>query len=488
MARKLSKMMDAQDASRQGAGFARRTLAGLLFGLTVLPALARGSCPTTLATTHSAPVSAPPWRFQEDPAPRRSLEQLLAEARAEAAAARAALLPKVSALIASLDALERRGRETNAARIVDSLVALGLDAAPLLVQYLDPGATASLAHTYRAERVVDAIARLRSVATTDALLARTREGTQLGRLNALRALSASPEPDRVAAALEALVRSIPIDSEENRPVRGGALAALARLGGSAAHRILRETMHAEDIQSVEAVLDALAEARAVELTADVVALLVGPRGPLLATRLAAYVEAVPAALNHDNAVEGVLRLCTLDTTSRDAKLRLLDQLRRGDHKPPTSSRRDLQALRESTDVGVRRATLIYLARMKDRPAKRELFEDVDAMVKDGRNEIAGFETRAELYYLVGDHNAAVKDWREALRAYGDRGSVRPATPYIGLARSLTLLGKHKDAAEYLRQAPLSMSALHELARDRDFEGMLASRYRDAFHLPDDGTQ
>ncbi len=44
---------------------------------------------------------------------------------------------------------------------------------------------------------------------------------------------------------------------------------------------------------------------------------------------------------------------------------------------------------------------------------------------------------------------------------------------------------HGHAAEYIQQAPINMSSLRALAEDREFKEMLKSKYRSAFHLPEE---
>src|SRR5688572_15954850 len=113
----------------------------LLLGL--VPGLARSA-----AAEPTVPACAGAEVQTDD---RRSLQELLAEARAERERVQATLLPKVTEAVAKLDELERRARDERAVRIVDELVGLGSDVAPLLVQFLDPGDTASKAQIFRAE-------------------------------------------------------------------------------------------------------------------------------------------------------------------------------------------------------------------------------------------------------------------------------------------------------------------------------------------------
>ncbi len=416
---------------------------------------------------------------------RKSLQDLLGEARAARERIHAELQPKVADAVARLDGLERPQRGNVARGIVDGIVQLGLEAAPLLLPHLDPGPEPSRAQIFRSEQVAEALARLRAVSVTDPLLALARSGSLIGRLNALTVLGASPESERVAPALEALARSVE-DSASNpfRPVRLAALRALARLGGPAAATLLADALRGPDPASAAAALEALIEERVDAAAPDVVALLSTARGGELASRIGEYMRVVPRAIALDGAAEATLKVCAQDNVSREAKLALLEVLRRSDVKPPSGLKRELATLRESLDQGVRVATLIYLARNKDRTAKRELFEPWDSAVRETRGGAQALEGRAEVNYKIGDYNAAVKDYRDALKAAGERvGGARASTPYIGLARSLTLLGKFKEAREYLELAPISLTTLHELAEDPDFADLRASKYGDVFRLP-----
>lgn len=464
-----------------------------------LLALAAVCAPSGAAAAPAAPAAppAPPAapglvRAHAEAAPhatlagdRRSLEELLAEARAQREKVHAELLPRIQAAIQSLDELERRARDERAERIVGQIVSLGSDAAPLLVQFLDPGEGAGRGPIFRAEKVAQALSQLGSTSVTETLLERARSATLLGRLNAIEVLSTSTDRDRVAPALEALALETADEaSNPYRPVRLAALRALARLGGPAASAILIETLQNGDMASAEGALDALIDVRVADAGGAILALAATPRGAVLASRIAAFLEAVPSTLEDDDAVEAAIQLAARDNVSREAKMALLETLRENDVKPPSAVKRELAGLRESLDQGVRRAALVYLARMKDRGARRVLFDPFEAEIRANRSSSQAYEGRAELNYLVGDHVAAIRDWREALKLQNERNGVRSAAPFIGLARSLALTGKFKDAAEYLDQAPISQSALHDLARHSDFAEMLESKYAEVFRLPE----
>ena len=70
---------------------------------------------------------------------------------------------------------------------------------------------------------------------------------------------------------------------------------------------------------------------------------------------------------------------------------------------------------------------------------------------------------------------AIKDFSTALRFSRDDGQSDPEI-YLGLARASARRGKLKDAAVWLREAPIPMSELRKLADDPDFRELRASRF------------
>ena len=94
-----------------------------------------------------------------------------------------------------------------------------------------------------------------------------------------------------------------------------------------------------------------------------------------------------------------------------------------------------------------------------------------------------YRNRAELNHSIGDWSAAVKDWRSAMKtskALRLRGDER--RQQVGIAKSLARMKKYREAAEYLKDSPLTLRELQELGRDRDFRDMLDSKWGQVFRL------
>jgi tetratricopeptide (TPR) repeat protein len=81
---------------------------------------------------------------------------------------------------------------------------------------------------------------------------------------------------------------------------------------------------------------------------------------------------------------------------------------------------------------------------------------------------------------IEDWDDAIKDFQQALRLARDNPRPQPEA-YLGLARAYARRGRLRDAAEWLRKAPISIKELRELSEDPDFAELRASRYsKDAF--------
>jgi tetratricopeptide (TPR) repeat protein len=74
-----------------------------------------------------------------------------------------------------------------------------------------------------------------------------------------------------------------------------------------------------------------------------------------------------------------------------------------------------------------------------------------------------------------DWDSAIDDFTTALRFGRDDGQPLDEA-YVGLARACARRGKLKDAAEWLRKAPISMSDLRALEKDPDFRELRESRF------------
>ncbi|MEO0662539.1 MAG: hypothetical protein AAFZ87_13465, partial [Planctomycetota bacterium] len=172
-------------------------------------ALLAASVPQATAQTEAPDDGGPP-------AGRPSLEGLRRAIRFDLGQQRALAREALDELVGALDRYESEPGATTRAARRDELLALGPATRTLLAPYLDPFWPEAPKGTMklkwrrerpgvvaRAEIVADALREAPSVATTELLLALVLESSFEGRMNALRALEASPDSARVLEVLEA---------------------------------------------------------------------------------------------------------------------------------------------------------------------------------------------------------------------------------------------------------------------------------------------
>ena len=390
----------------------------------------------------------------------------------------------------------------------------------------------------RAEAAAGALQDAASVAATDGLLTIAVSGSGRGRVEALRALRTTPDAERVLPVLSGLVESeidlrdqgppptveidLPDDAagdaegeatpgadggappdggapdDDPRPVFGGRAPLRDRVRGSDVKREALLTIAALGTEDADAFLLAqltgdsgFLRASASEALATIPAERGGPMMLELARSeagwsalefLIAYYDANDALLETLEHSEALLQLGLDDRVPDVLRADLFDLMRVTDMRIPPSQKRkiDQRYLDDGVSSTLRRATLMLLARRGNRAAKRELTETLDDRVRDGRNLRVVLAQRAEVLHAIGDYNAAVRDWRDAVDR--NSGSRANAAVILGLARSLARAGKFRDAEDALQASTLSPSQLRALARDRDFREMAASRYADVFRL------
>ncbi len=412
----------------------------------------------------------------QDGGGRQSLEELLERARARRAEQQARLGESVAGALEGFAKLAPPVAKARLEAFAAELAALGPEAAPLLVPYLDPGASSEERDALRARWVAQALGRINSLAITDALLAVLEAGTAAGRLNALEVLSTSPEPARVRPALRAAFE------RESGPVKQAALRALIRLGGAENESLLSKVLASDDDELIALALSALIETGAAHAAGEVRALLASSaRAPRHAAQLLAYYRAQPEPVD-----SGVLALLvTLVRTAPRVETRLeilaaLPDLAAGS---PAEVRRALEPLSDSEDRGLREGVLIALARLGDRNAQRDLLRSYDSYVDKNERLPDAYARRAEILLRIQHWDDAIRDFKEALRLARD--DPRPQREvYIGLARAFARKGRQadlKEAAEWLRRAPISQRELLDLSNDPDFRELRDSRYgKEAF--------
>ena len=427
----------------------------LTFLLTGLPTLA----PATLGLAQEPP----------------SLEDLLRDTRERRAAVAEELSIRIEAAIAEIEDASGLDRDEEAGVVVRALVAMGPAAAPLLVAHLDPGVGASNSEGYRAERVVDVLRAIGSPAITDDLLALLEGGSLAGRRNVLRVLETSTEPERVVPAVQAAFRA------NTGSVREAAVLTLGHLGGTRALGVLREALGDESQKVVDAAVRTLGL-----VPGDAVAGLVlehlGAAGAAESLgALATFYELRSGLLEdeeHQMALAGLLVHPLADVRGATA---FLESWTRLEVEPRPAVRRALEPLKRHVDVTLREATLVFLARNRDKGARRDLLRPYDDRIDRQRGYPGAWTSRGDALYRLGEFTAAIKDYREAIDLMNPRN--KKADPYIGAARCYARREKFKEARDYLQRAPLGMDELQALAEDPAFAEMLTTRYRDVFRLP-----
>ncbi|MEM6675146.1 MAG: hypothetical protein AAF726_20010 [Planctomycetota bacterium] len=419
----------------------------------------------------------------DDDSGRHSLEDLLREAEKERAAQLAKLSPKVASIVVQMDELRAPVRTSVSDDLQSSLAAIGPEAGPLLVPFLEPGDEPSRTAIFRSELVAEVLAGLGTSTVTDALLDVARTGTVVGRANALDVLGASPEPER---SLDAIVRiakgefDAGIEEEQLAFVREAAFAAIAQIGTPEANEFVRKTLTGSDLERASAALRAL-ESSPVESSADtVLAVLRTDAAARLAGAIAVYYESHEELLEDFDHSELVGDVSVQESIEPETRIDLFDLLRQSDARIGTPAKRRVDDYTESARSDVRNAALLLLARLGDRGARRELQREHDTRVETS-GSIPAYSDRATLLHEIGEYDDAVRDWRAVLELLEQNpGFRRQRGPFVGIARSLARQKRYRDARKYLEIAPISLEQLVELGKERDFRGMRDSRYGDIF--------
>lgn len=476
-------------------------------------------------------VASPVVPAQEGAAERQSLESLLERVERERARRVGELRPKVAALMAELDDTPGRRPTATTDAKKRALLALGSEALPLIVPYIDPGPEEGTGPAIRSLIASEVLAESPTPAVTDGLAGVALTGTMLGRMRALFALRTTPEPDRALPAVIAVAlgkglkrlkpkmgdlqvvaegESVEDMLERMRKIRDGeaedtgetsgdkkpdksidtdvlrqeAYVTIAQYPCEAAQSFLRDELLGSDEDRRSMALRALGSAPADAGGALILELLSGPDAAGFAGAIASFYGTNDRFLSESSHAEAVATVARADGVQSDARIALFGLLRLTDAKLTSTAKRDIERrFSEASHPDVRRSALLLLARNKDRGAKRELLDGYDERLTRGRNRSLIYAERARLYHDIGDWSAASKDWRTAMKEEKTQGGTRRLTgAFVGLARSLARLKKYRDAEDYLKRSPLSLSDLQKLADDRDFIEMAKSRYRSAFHL------
>lgn len=423
----------------------------------------------------AAPCSALPVRQEE----RESLQEFLDRLRKKQAALFATLGEKVNRLLTDLEQALENNDAREVVRLRTELVALGPEAAPLLVEAIEPGRTPERKPRQRAQIVALALREMPSGSITSRLLELAEQGSKNAQQNALGILGQSRETARVSPVL------IRIYTTHTGEVQVSALRAIAELGGEEGDGILRTALTGVDDELRQAALDSIITARAPQFAEQVLRMTQNSeKSAGFASKLLAYWSACPDVVEkpHVAAILGLADDQRVDTTQRVAALELL---RRFEKLVDSRLKRQIKDLAKAPRRAVSQAALIFLAISGDSNARRDLLAPYDEEIeRTDDNSARAFHDRGVVLYEIQEYSQAFRDFKEAIKLARDEPrSLEEAHVYA--ARCNARLGKLKLASDYLQDAPISTQQLQNLAYEADFEELRNSRYGKVFRLPEE---
>ncbi|MEM7310980.1 MAG: hypothetical protein AAF682_30200 [Planctomycetota bacterium] len=414
--------------------------------LALLPAL-----PATASLAPPAP-----------PADGGSLEELLREVRKKRLAAMERLEAPVTQLLERLSDAPVSDKSEEVKRIKGSILALGKEAAPLLVDHIDPGAAGGSSEKRLARRVADVLEQLPTSAVTAKLITVARGGSKSGRENAMRVLGSSPDRARASACLADLFRT------SQGALRTQAVQSLARLGGGENEALLLQALSDSDTKVLQAVLTALTEVGSTAGRARVRELSSSPStaAPIV-PEILAYYRAIADEVE-DEDVEALVRLAAHDAPSDEDRIQALNTIPALAKRLDTKARKLFEPLLNEPDDELREAAEICLALLGDRNKRKDLIARYKALVDRDESWGGAHEQLAELYLRLREYGESIKAYKQAIKTYKNQGRNVSEDVYIELARAYSLDSNVKKAYESLGDASLTRSRLRALAKDPDF--------------------
>jgi len=434
---------------------------------------------TIAAQSSAAPFSASPTvaasgvRGSDE---RRSLEDLLEAAKARQAEAQAQLAAPLDAALAEFTASERTPTPAEVSSILDRLIALGPEAAPLLARRLDVPEGATKNEKLRASQVAVALSRMDTGAITRDLLALLDSASDDGKRNALRALQTTPDPDRVRPAIVALFR------RSDSSVKQSCLRTMIVLGGPEGDALMNEVLSGPDENLVALAITGLADNQVAAAVDQVRGILMQPQPAARhVASLLRYFLAMPS-LATANDVQAFVRIASASSVAVDDRVAVLDALPALRPAVNAEFKRSLEPILGAADNKLREAGLVMMTRLGDKSSRKELLRSYDEMVEKNENWYDAYVRRADVYARIGDDDDAIKDYKQALSVGRNDPSLQKDL-WVKLARAYTRRGKFKDAADTLRKGPIPLADLQALADDPEFRPLRDSKYgKDAFAL------
>ncbi len=403
---------------------------------------------------------------------RESLEEFLARARAKQAEIFARLGAELEALVKRIEAMNlppaRQARED----MIVECIALGAEATPLFVRWLDAGEAALEKERYRAGLIAVALSRMDTRAATAELLALVAKGSNDARVLAAKVLETTPEPERVRPELVVAFKN------SEGQLRAAVLRTLLRLASNDS-QLIDQVLTGDDEALRGVALGVLTDAKDAAAEEKVQRLLADPvRGPAHAQQILAYYQALPELVESAE-LKDLLGLAGNSQVPAATREAIIESLPRFVPNTSNDLKRALEPIMNGADLKLATAAQVVLAKLGDRVVKRELLRQFDEMVESMPKWSQAYARRADMLRKVGDYREAEKDYKTALNLGKTEANPQPDT-YIGLARCAALQGKFKDAASWLQQAPIQLSQLRLLANDPDFAKLRASKFGDVF--------
>lgn len=389
-----------------------------------------------------------------------SLEAFLRRVCAERESEYARLRPRVDELVKKLG-LARSAGEIK--KLNGEMDALGSEAVPLLIPYLDPGASPSVEQDKQAQEVAGILARARNPALLEALVRHANGGSPKGRLLAVRVLGHAPESERepALAALHAL-----------HPAVGGSLRAecvrsIARLAPD--DPLVVAALSDTHPEVIAAGLVALTGEPRKKPRPEVVALLAdGSRGADVLDELVAYF-CVPGQELDEDIVVSLVRFACREDLAAPARLEVLEGLPRFGVGLTSRLRKEIEPLLNSSDSAIKDGTLIALTLLKDGKARRDLMRYYDDQVKDNERWPLAYQRRGDVELKIGEYKDAARDYLDAIRLHGDSARLPGNRDlWVNLARAYVRDGKLKAAHDALSDYGPSSELRRILKTDPDF--------------------
>lgn len=419
---------------------------------------------------------------QEEPAARTpsSLEELAREFAARRAERELALAPRLTQLVAELDALSIGAPPSERTRLREQLLSLGCEIGAGLVPALDAGAAPSAAALARTELVRELLIELRCAGLVPELARLIQGGSTRAAAHAFAVLARAPVAERAAAtqAIVAWLEAPPAASQAvPRPapeLRLAALSALGRLPDPAGRALLERALIEEDRAHTLELLAVLADARRADLAPGVLALALHKSGGTVAEGLCTYYLAQPE-LCGDAEIAALCALATRAGAPQRGRIAVLDALPRLRERWTNEMRAPLETAlvddrNARNDDAIQLELRLCLARTGDKGARRELLRRCDAQIAENPLWRGPLQTRAEVYERLGEYDEALRDWRAVialqLAQTTDESEARSAS--ISMARVQVRMGRLREASQTLERAGLRTAEREALAADPVF--------------------